>query len=207
MRMLAPRLLAVVGSALLLTGCLPEPTPLPERHGSEELVAEIKSNMSHYLMPGSAAPDVEFERFVEADELQSVWQECFDELGANVTVGTDSSISWHARSDDAEQDVELAMYTCHVRFPHAAWADWLMSDEERSFLYDYSVGVVAPCLRSAGYHVTAHPEKGSYLAGTTYWEPYEAVWERLGFDPAARSPHLKYVEARCPAVPPGWYER
>lgn len=79
---------------------------------------------------------------------------------------------------------------------------YIMSEEELSFLYDYSKNVITPCVRNAGYYVSPMPSREDFVQQQHGWWPYEAVQSGRHYELL-----FENLLMRCPDVPAGWYER
>jgi hypothetical protein len=193
---------AAVAVALLTAGGLalaapPPPAPLPP---DEEYSLYESSVEAHWLdvleeHPDAVRPDVEFVRFVTADEEAEVTFACLraqgipavlDEHGVSTTVPIGS-----------EEQYRVAWFACDVQYPLSPNEHLPYTEDELRHIYRYFVEQLTPCLEARGYDIATPPGFEEFRARwwtDDTWGPYVDVVE-----PDYEA--FRAAEAACPPMP------
>lgn len=200
---------ALVAIAVTVTGALTAggfaltppapPPPLPPDVAWEHYTAGIEAQWAELqeTYPDAVRPDVEFVRFVTAQEEPAVLATCLREQGIPAVldengVGTTTPIG-------EEQRYDLAWFACAVQYPRDPSEIQPPTDDELYYVYRFYVDEQMPCLEERGYDISAPPGfdrfRDDWRNGEAYWAPYSDVTES---DYAT----MMATQEACPPLPP-----
>lgn len=178
-------MLAVTGAVLMLAGCAAPPPPPSDPEGIRALVVAGESRMWDSEFGPEPEPVIEVERWV-------------DDAGAQYDAVT-------ARVDElapAETELRRVQWECMKRFPlDPASPDlaFVLTHEQRGYLYDYYIARLIPCLEAIGMTIGSVPPRSSYVDGPyriTAWSPY-----RVMMPAPERIADWEAIDAACPPPP------
>jgi hypothetical protein len=203
------RVAAVVSAAtvvaLLTAGGLaltapPPPPPLPPEQEIEMHESWIEARWAELqaLYPDATRPDAKFERFITKDEEGEVVAACLREQGIPAEV---DEYGWNVNIPiGQEQEYDLAIFVCEVRFPLSPSLSQPFTEEELRYIYRYFVEQLRPCLQGRGYEIGEPPSFEQFREtwwtdDTPPWSPYRDLIEH---DADA----FEATQEACPPTPP-----
>src|SRR5690554_1496097 len=130
---------ALAACTLLLSGCIPAPSPLPERASDEEVARVMTQWHTSVVYDGDVAPadeidaDFTFQRFIDdPDEHQEAMQACLGQFeGLNITVTRDGGVHWEGGAEDEAQRLSRVVSGCFSMYPPSNMREQVLSVRER----------------------------------------------------------------------------
>jgi hypothetical protein len=196
----------LVSAVLVVGGCAPAGSPEPptapsldEATQTQLLADQRDSRWADVLglFPTAARPDTEIVRLIRPNEWAETQAGCLQEQSFDVTAGADGGLRPGSIPDEQQEALAVAMYLCDASYPIDPSKTLPLSNDELSYIYDYFVEVLTPCLEAAGVDVPAPSSRAMFLE--TYdsgaaWNPYVHVPSTTGLDWAQ-------VNQDCPQYP------
>jgi len=170
--------------AVALSGCAaaPAPPPPPDPTDSEIdriMVARVESMAASDT---EAYPEVwsaiTFGRFITHEEAPAVLGECMGAFGVTtVQIGTTGSMSWTDSAGDGF--VETVISACQFAYPFDSSREFVHSDAQLEYLYNYVTTFLVPCLSAAGYASEKPPTRRAFMdmahRDLWAWSPYNSI--------------------------------
>jgi hypothetical protein len=176
------RMLVIVAAIALLTGCSAEPTIPPPPTDAEIVQIEQRLAASWWkdLYPTEPQPQVETIERVNREDRSAAIEGCLREADAPGVTDT-GAVTFDGVSQAAIDEFFRAQWVCVQQYPVVIDDEergYFMSDAQLSYVYDYLVGRLVPCLKMIGYDVAVAPtrevfvEVSSTMYGELLWNPY-----------------------------------
>jgi len=173
---------AVLCLAIALSGCAAAPVPPPNPTDAEIdsiMVARVESMAASDT---EAHPEVwnaiTFGRFIANEEAPAVLGECMGAFGVTtVQIGTNGSMSWTDSAGDGF--VETVISACQFAYPSDYSREWVHTDAQLEYLYNYVTTFLVPCLSAAGYASEEPPTRRAFMETARHdlwaWSPYNSI--------------------------------
>jgi hypothetical protein len=139
--------------------------------------------------------------FVSDAERQVILQACTTAAGFSTFTADPIENQTLTQSErDGAIKYQVAESVCAAKNPPDPSKYSLMGKEQRSYLYDYYVRWLLPCLESSGYRLADAPSRKTFIGDWLkpgWWSPYDSI----GNPPSDAM--LARVQDKCPPRPPG----
>lgn len=145
-------------------------------------------------------PEVTLVRLVTLSEWAPTRIACLQEAGFDVTETADGEGVQYPPIDDPtlRQSLNLAIYTCELKYPTQLKYMTPLSSEALTTLYAYRTGELVSCLEREGYRVQADPPSlAVFIQTNAGWSPFQ--------DAAIAEADVKRIYAECPQTPESVY--
>ena len=203
-RLRAPAaIVAVVTAITLLAGCVPVNRESGAVVFSDRQRASIRTSIldskwspvaTEY--PEAIRPEVTMMVTVSDHDWPDAMVECLRSAGIVAHVVNGNAV--YGSAGQTPLEVAVGFYSCEVGHPAESQVASYFTPAQSAALYDYYLGVVRPCLLTAGAPSPASPDRSAVvgLAGLAGWNPYQVIWTST-ITAQTRS----YLEQRCPPTP------
>ncbi len=201
---------AALAATMVLAGCVADPAQ-PQAATEIEVRSSIAlQNASWWssMFPDEPMPRVQVIDTVDAEAQSRIVDGCLAASG--LPVQRDPS----ANSQPDYLAFERALWFCYQQYPvhtEEIIAQGFLSRDQLSYLYDYYVQRLVPCLVMLGFRVEAIPDRGSFMGfslGYPTWTPFDRL------EPQPRDQRAwDSVISQCPPPPfarfiaQQWYTR
>mgnify|MGYP001085546073 CR=1 FL=1 len=199
MKHTGPATLALCASLLLLAGCATAPQPTPTHElGDPDTSAYLESNAKALAESYgiSNPPTVSPVRLITLDEWAPTQITCLSEEGYDASFTPDGQgIQYPKFTEPALTDaLNLAIYTCEVRYPVSPRYMQPLSHAQLERLYDYRSGELVKCLANEGVEISSPPpSKEVFVESNGDWSPYAE------FTPTDEQ--IRDLPKQCPQTP------
>ena len=199
----APALATTVLVVALLAGCVPPP-PEPPRPATAEEIAALKQAQAREwwdgFAPGEPMPDVDVIEVLPPDEAYARQSECLNEAAIpGVTVRDDGGWNYSGEGDSDDPvfvQVQIQYWICNQQFPVDDSDDYVKSQAELAWIYDFYVERHRPCLASLGFEFVDFPQRERFVgeaAGYIAWVPHD-----YSVSPMPTAQQWQLIAVRCP---------
>ncbi|WP_394768286.1 hypothetical protein [Lacisediminihabitans sp.] len=194
--------LALLASAVLLAGCATASTrevvsPKDRHRIGSELIASNWSTVADEF-PGTTQPMVVISRTIPDVAWAGTIVSCLRDQGFDAIQLRDG-LTYTAPPDFSAARVAVSRFVCDTTRPTVTKVTRYLKRPQIDALYRYYVGSVRPCLLVAGAPSSPPPDWFTFVTSVVskpIWHPFDLAWRTLP------DPVVRYLEQRCPPVPP-----
>ena len=197
---------AVIGVAVvsvaLLAGCAHSPeSPRPATAEEIEALQEEQAREWWESFAGyKPMPEVEVIEALPPNEAFPRQTECLREAEIpGVTFSDDGQWTYEGEPSATNPmflPVQEQYWICTQQFPAAGDADFILSESELAWLYDFYLTRYRPCLSSLGFQAVGFPGRETFVgdgAGYPSWIPYD-----YSISPVPTPGQWRLIAERCP---------
>ena len=194
---------AVVTAISLLSGCV----PVNEESGSAVFTDRQRTSIRTSILdskwssvaaeyPEAIRPEVTMMMTTPDHDWPDAMVECLRLAGIVAHVVNGNAV--YGSAGQSPLDVAVSFYSCQAEHPAESQVASYFTPAQSAALYDYYLGVVRPCLLTAGAPSPASPDRSAAvgLAGLAGWNPYQVIWTST-----ITAQTRTYFEQRCPPTP------
>ena len=198
----APAIGATTVVIAMLAGC--SPPPEPPRPVTEEEIQALREAQARewwdFFAQGEPMPVVEVVEVMPPDEAHARQLQCIEDAAIlGVTVSDDGGIGYEAE-DGGDGAWPLALerqyWLCSQQYPAGGEDEYILSQSELTWLYDFYEKRYRPCLRSIGFGFRDFPQREQFIgdtAGYPAWVPHD-----YSVAPAPTPDEWTLIAERCP---------
>jgi hypothetical protein len=139
--------------------------------------------------------------FVSDAERKVILQACTTAAGFSTYVADPIENQTLNQSErDNAIKYQIAESVCAAKNPPDPSKYALMGKKQRSYLYDYYVRWLLPCLESSGYRLADAPSRETFIGDWLkpgWWSPYDSIGD------LPKDAILARLQDKCPPRPPG----
>ena len=197
----AVAVVTVALAATALVGCV-EPAPVPPPPTEEEIAAMREEQAQLWwdsMSTGTTMPDLGVIEVLPNEEAATRQTECLDEAqipGVTVYGPGEWSYNGALGNDATGSEAQIALWKCAQQYPAEGAFEWMLSQAQTAWLYDFFSERHIPCLRTLGMEVIGFPKRDDFIEdsdGYPAWLPFPEMMR-----PTPPSSDWMLISKRCP---------